>query len=293
MKGFSKWLVLLAVAILLAVTNPTKSEYVDWLSAKAYQEISKEGALASFVGILLPIDKIIREHTVSRNFLLFSVFHTKVQDIGAVTAVGIFKQIIPLPFDAGAGRQYVTDAHLGGGKEEPKKENSLPNSAAGTLSENRVSSETPPVHLQTVLDAMARTVEVDDPKIHFAPPVPGEEPNLVSVSDGKGGWLTASVGRRTPSADGYGQLVFFFHNDDFVGWDSKYESTSIRSIEGYGIGCFKVTYANYAPEDPLCCPSLPDKVIFYRWNSKLKRFDASDVPPDVKLGRRVEVRYLS
>lgn len=89
LKSYSKWLVLLAITILLAITNPTKSEYVDWLSAEVHQEISKEGALTSFVGTFLPIDKMISEHTVSRNFLLFSVFHTEAGDIGAVTAVGI------------------------------------------------------------------------------------------------------------------------------------------------------------------------------------------------------------
>jgi hypothetical protein len=99
MKNYLKWLILLAVAILFAVTNPAKSVYTDWLSAKVHQEISKEGVFTDFAGMFLPIDRIIDKHTTSRNFLFFSVFHTEVPDIGSATAVGILRQIIPISLD--------------------------------------------------------------------------------------------------------------------------------------------------------------------------------------------------
>jgi hypothetical protein len=73
---------------------------------------------------------------------------------------------------------------------------------------------------------MQRTVEVQTPDVHFR--VIGHR---AVVADGHGGSVTAVVGVRHITADGHGQLIFFFHNQRFVGWDSRYESlnTDVRT----------------------------------------------------------------
>jgi hypothetical protein len=114
---------------------------------------------------------------------------------------------------------------------------------------------------------MRRTVEVgSDPSVHFRH-VGGK----AVTSDGARGTLTAAIGVRHITADGKGQLVFFFRGGKFLGWDSKYEIASIKDVKNAGEGRFDVTYIRYAASDPLCCPSLSPKTVRYRWNgSRLK-----------------------
>jgi hypothetical protein len=67
-----------------------------------------------------------------------------------------------------------------------------------------------------------------------------------------------------PTADGYGDLVFFFHGNRFLGWDSDHTALSIGRLK-VRRGAFRVRYANYAPRDPLCCPSQSPVELAYRW----------------------------
>jgi hypothetical protein len=120
--------------------------------------------------------------------------------------------------------------------------------------------------------AMRRTVEVDFPSEHFKPS--GE---VASTRDGAYGTLIAAVGIRTPTADGKGQLVFFFHNDAFVGWDADREAMSVFRIEAAGPRSFKLTYANYGANDPLIGASLPPAVVTYTWNGH--RMGPTTTPP--------------
>jgi hypothetical protein len=108
---------------------------------------------------------------------------------------------------------------------------------------------------------MWRTVLVREPMEHF---YPSSEP--ATISDGSGGNLTAEVGTNLPSTDGDGQLVFFWHNNRFVGWDSSVESMTVLQLQSVGPGHFRVTYSNYAPNDPACCPSLIPMSVAYRWS---------------------------
>jgi LppP/LprE lipoprotein len=121
---------------------------------------------------------------------------------------------------------------------------------------------------------MSRTVEGSGadgpPSTHFT--AFGEP---LTVSDGEGGWLTAIIGVRFPTADAYGQLVFFWHNADFLGWDSKYESNVIRRTTPAGPGEIRVTYDQYSPDDALCCPSLPPLDITFRWDGTALQPDTS------------------
>lgn len=118
---------------------------------------------------------------------------------------------------------------------------------------------------------MRRTYEENNPSTYFT-----ESGSPVIVSDGNGGYITAVHGTRYPTVDGYGQLVFFWHNNDFIGWDATYEST-LSKISNSGPGYFVVSYAHYAQGDPLAAPSLPDVAITYKWNGS--GFTPSGTPP--------------
>lgn len=111
-----------------------------------------------------------------------------------------------------------------------------------------------------IAGVMWRTILAEEPLEHFYP-----AGQLTTTSDGDGGALTAEVGTLLPSTDGDGQLVFFWHNRQFVGWDSSVESMSVLELQSLGDRGFQITYANYAPDDPACCPSLIPISVAYQW----------------------------
>jgi hypothetical protein len=114
----------------------------------------------------------------------------------------------------------------------------------------------------TIRRWMTRTIEVGShPEVHFK-----QLGHRASAPDGSGGTLTAVIGVRHITADGKGQLVFFFHDNRFLGWDANVEISAIRGVKAAGTGRFDVTYVRYASSDPLCCPSLSPRTVGYRWN---------------------------
>lgn len=130
---------------------------------------------------------------------------------------------------------------------------------------------------------MSRTVEGVHATTHFT--AQGEP---LTIPDGEGGWLTAIQGVRYPTADGYGQLVFFWRNATFLGWDSKSESNVIKGISSAGPGAFSVTFEQYAESDALCCPSLPDVSITFRWDGTSLNAE-SPIPASVAQGPAVQL----
>jgi LppP/LprE lipoprotein len=58
--------------------------------------------------------------------------------------------------------------------------------------------------------------------------------------------------------------VFFWHNQKFLGWDTDKESWNVTVSDG-GTNAIRASYADYAPGDPACCPSLPRVTITYSW----------------------------
>jgi LppP/LprE lipoprotein len=144
---------------------------------------------------------------------------------------------------------------------------------AGTPGDGKRSASVKPSGAQ-IEQAMWRTVLVALPLEHFVP-----AGQLTTISDGSGGALTAEVGAVMPTTDGDGQLVFFWHNRRFVGWDSTVESMIVLQLQPRGPGNFQVTYANYRPSDPACCPSLIPVSVDYRWNGH--HFLAEGDPPSV------------
>jgi hypothetical protein len=138
---------------------------------------------------------------------------------------------------------------------------------------------------QSVLvSVMGATTEKDDAGQHFVP-----FPFQIVTRDDEGGYLQAVGASRFPTADGLGQLVFFFHNGKVVGLNSNVEVTAIRSIQAAGTGKFVITYANYRPTDVMVNPTLPPQSVTYTWNGSA--FTPSDaLNPGVTLGN-VEVTH--
>ena len=123
--------------------------------------------------------------------------------------------------------------------------------------------------------AMQNTTLAQERLEHFLP-----AGQLKTISDGSGGHLTAAVGTIVPTTDGDGQLVFFWHNSRFIGWDAPADSMAILGVQAVGVGSFRVTYSDYARGDPACCPSLVPVSVVYRWRGR--HFSADGKPPSVR-----------
>jgi hypothetical protein len=113
--------------------------------------------------------------------------------------------------------------------------------------------------MQQIDEQIARTHEVGSQGEGFS----GGD-SVVTVGDGSGGYLTAVPALRNPSADGHGSLVFFWHNQRFVGWDTNMETWNVQVRSG-GSDTIDAKYPVYAKGDAACCPSLPPITITYRW----------------------------
>ncbi|MGH2443702.1 MAG: hypothetical protein ACRDFX_11155 [Chloroflexota bacterium] len=86
---------------------------------------------------------------------------------------------------------------------------------------------------------MSETVEVRSRSVHFTALT-----NPITVQDGRGaGTITAMIGRRWPAANASGQLVFFWHDNHFLGWSGNFESRS-AVVVGAASGVFRVNFDN-------------------------------------------------
>jgi hypothetical protein len=111
----------------------------------------------------------------------------------------------------------------------------------------------------------------------------------LTIRDGRGtGTLTAIVGGRYPTADGLGQIVFFWHNRTFIGPSSKYETVAVVKLRSPAPGTLVIWYAQYRPSDPTCCPSLPPLKVTYGWSGHI--LISNGVPPK-GTGTPPRVRY--
>lgn len=79
--------------ILLATTNPTKSEYSSWLKNKVANQTTNElekGLVIVFA------DPIIQTATTENNYIFFSIFKTPDGNNRYVNTIGIFHHFIPI-----------------------------------------------------------------------------------------------------------------------------------------------------------------------------------------------------
>jgi hypothetical protein len=111
----------------------------------------------------------------------------------------------------------------------------------------------------------------------------------LTIRDGRGtGTLTAIVGGRYPTADGLGQIVFFWHNTAFIGLSSNYETAAVVRLRSPAPGTFVISYARYRLSDPTCCPSLPPLKVIYGWSGHIL---ISDGAPPGGSGKPIRVKY--
>ena len=82
-------LALALVLVLLAATNPSRAEYIEW--AKEQSVASQEGGLARFLASTLS-GPVLEMSTQAKNYVFFSLFRT-----GDRTILGICHRFIPLP----------------------------------------------------------------------------------------------------------------------------------------------------------------------------------------------------
>jgi hypothetical protein len=120
---------------------------------------------------------------------------------------------------------------------------------------------------------MRHTIEVGTRGEYFRP-----IGKPLTIKDGRGtGTLTAAIGGRYPTADGLGQVVFFWHNRVFIGLSANYETLAVVSRKSPAPGTFVIAYAHYKPRDPTCCPSLPPRKVTYGWSGHI--LISNGVPP--------------
>lgn len=110
----------------------------------------------------------------------------------------------------------------------------------------------------------------------------------VVVPDGRGGWITAIPTVRWHTADGYGQLVLFWHDTTFVGTDALtalpdlgQEAASVGIVRG-GKNTVVLQYARYKKTDAMCCPSLAPVKVAFHWNGRAMT-SSVPVPADARL----------
>lgn len=82
-----------ALVILLAATNPSKSEYVDWLKGQVRAQASGNVVTLGLTALLG--DAVFDSVTVRQDFLLFSVFRTSIGG-NSMTTLGILHNFIPV-----------------------------------------------------------------------------------------------------------------------------------------------------------------------------------------------------
>lgn len=84
-------LILGIIIILLAVTNPSKNEYVQYMG----DQMSAQGDLWSKIGMAVVGKSMINQHTTDRNYVVFSLFESRLNG-KTIEVLGILKQFIPL-----------------------------------------------------------------------------------------------------------------------------------------------------------------------------------------------------
>ena len=96
---------------------------------------------------------------------------------------------------------------------------------------------------------------------------------VVTTYGPDGSSFIAIAGTLIGSADGYNQWVFFFSGASYIGTDTGQPSPQLSLTGSPAGGAVSVSYVNYGPNDPLCCPSRAPITITYSW-------DGSSVTPN-------------
>ncbi|WP_413306975.1 hypothetical protein AA0X95_06785 [Bacillus sp. 1P10SD] len=95
MKRLVSIILLIVVIYVLSETNPTRSEYVDWMNHKAMDQSSNllQKGVLSVAG-----KSMFDMGTTQEDYFIFTVYKTDFSKVGMgeVTSVGIFNRFIPI-----------------------------------------------------------------------------------------------------------------------------------------------------------------------------------------------------
>ena len=161
----------------------------------------------------------------------------------------------------------------------------LTSTASGVSARNDLRSVASPPTGAQITARLRHTLEIGSKGEYFRP-----LGKPLTIRDGRGtGTLTAVVGGRYPTADAYGQVVFFWHNRRFNSLSADYETPAIVSLKSPAPGTFVINYARYRRNDPMCCPTLKPRQVIYGWSGQIL---ISDGAPPKGNGTPVRVRYV-
>ncbi|MBV7505693.1 DUF4359 domain-containing protein [Bacillus sp. sid0103] len=87
--------VFIAVILILSVTNPGRSAYIDWVNHKTMDKSSNliEKGVLSLAG-----KSIFDAGTTQKDYFIFSIYKTDFSEVGlgTVTSIGIFNKFITI-----------------------------------------------------------------------------------------------------------------------------------------------------------------------------------------------------
>ncbi len=93
MKKLSFLIIIAFLLIVMAICNPSKSEYSNWLK----EQVSEQNDNILVQGIVaLAGGTIIDSYTKTHNYVFFSVFDTNISGEKTLKVIGIFNNFIPL-----------------------------------------------------------------------------------------------------------------------------------------------------------------------------------------------------
>ena len=120
-----KYVLITAIIVLLiivaSITNPSKDDFISWSKDKLKSESSN--GLVNW-GIEAFGDSIIGSATKTNNFVLFSIFTSKLSETEDVKILGVFDNFIPL---SGSSKIVSSDATKSSEiKEEAKEPLTIP-----------------------------------------------------------------------------------------------------------------------------------------------------------------------
>jgi hypothetical protein len=93
MRGLIWFLCLCLIVVVLAVSNPSKAEYVEWFKSEGLKQYATDPLSKLLIGTLG--GPLIESYTSVQNYVVFSVFRTSL-DSRPVMVVGVLHNFIPL-----------------------------------------------------------------------------------------------------------------------------------------------------------------------------------------------------
>lgn len=95
MKTIIKLLFFAIIFLIAFSTNPTKEEYISWLSDKYLSQSNQTNQLVNF-GMEVLGKPILRASTAEKNYAIFSIYDTELPNGKGGKVLGVFHFFIPI-----------------------------------------------------------------------------------------------------------------------------------------------------------------------------------------------------